>query len=84
MRDRAPDLHRSLKQPDRLVFEYTQMMLGALFLKAEPHSILIIGLGGGTLPRTLEKLLPGRRHRCGRDRSGGGRRRAAVLRVPAG
>jgi spermidine synthase len=47
-----------LKHPDRLVFEYTQMMLGALYLKPDPHSILIIGLGGGTLPRTLEKLLP--------------------------
>jgi spermidine synthase len=47
-----------LKQPDRLVFEYTRMMLGALFLKPEPRSILIIGLGGGTLPRTLEQLLP--------------------------
>jgi spermidine synthase len=47
-----------LKQPNRLVFEYTHMMLGALYLKPEPHSILIIGLGGGTLPRTLEKLLP--------------------------
>jgi len=47
-----------LKQPNRLVFQYTQMMLGALFLKPEPHSILVIGLGGGTLPRTLERLLP--------------------------
>jgi spermidine synthase len=47
-----------LKRPDRLVFEYTQMMLGALFLNPDPHSILIIGLGGGTLPRTLAKLLP--------------------------
>ena len=47
-----------LKQPERLVFEYTQMMLGALLLNPDPHSILIIGLGGGTLPRTLEKLLP--------------------------
>jgi spermidine synthase len=47
-----------LKQPNRLVFQYTQMMLGALFLKPEPHSILVIGLGGGTLPRTLEQLLP--------------------------
>jgi spermidine synthase len=47
-----------LKQPNRLVFEYTRMMLGALYLKPDPHSILIIGLGGGTLPRTLEKLLP--------------------------
>jgi len=47
-----------LRQPDRLVFEYTQMMLGALYLNPDPHNILIIGLGGGTLPRTLEKLLP--------------------------
>jgi spermidine synthase len=48
-----------LKQPNKLVFEYTRMMLGALYLKPEPHAILIIGLGGGTLPRTLEQLLPG-------------------------
>jgi spermidine synthase len=47
-----------LKQPDRLMFEYTQMMLGALFLNPDPRSILVIGLGGGTLPRTLAKLLP--------------------------
>src|SRR5580658_3691032 len=47
-----------LKQPERLVFEYTQLMLGALLLNPDPHSILIIGLGGGTLPRTLGKLLP--------------------------
>jgi spermidine synthase len=46
------------QRPDRLVFEYTKMMLAALFLKPDPHSILIIGLGGGTLPHTLEKLLP--------------------------
>ena len=47
-----------LRDPDRLVFEYTQMMLGALYLAPQPRSILIIGLGGGTLPHTLEKLLP--------------------------
>jgi len=47
-----------LKFPQHLVFEYTQMMLGALFLTPEPHRILVIGLGGGTLPLTLEKLLP--------------------------
>ena len=34
------------------------MMLGALYLAPQPHDILIIGLGGGTLPRTLERLLP--------------------------
>jgi spermidine synthase len=47
-----------LKLPNHLVFEYTQMMLGALFLKPEPQRILIVGVGGGTLPLTLEKLLP--------------------------
>ena len=47
-----------LKRPERLMFEYTQLMLGALLLNPDPHSILIIGLGGGTLPRTLAKLLP--------------------------
>ncbi len=47
-----------LTQPRRLLFEYTQMMLGALYLQPRPHDILIIGLGGGTLPRTLEELLP--------------------------
>ena len=47
-----------LQQPNRLMFEYTQMMLGSLLLNPDPRSILIIGLGGGTLPRTLGKLLP--------------------------
>jgi spermidine synthase len=47
-----------LKLPQHLVFEYTQMMLGSLFLNPEPRTILVIGLGGGTLPMTLQKLLP--------------------------
>jgi spermidine synthase len=33
-------------------------MLGALFLVPDPHQILVIGLGGGTLPRALQQLLP--------------------------
>ncbi|HTP40060.1 MAG TPA: fused MFS/spermidine synthase [Steroidobacteraceae bacterium] len=47
-----------LANPRQLVFEYTRMMLGALFLRPDPHRVLIIGLGGGTLPRTLAGLLP--------------------------
>jgi spermidine synthase len=47
-----------LKLPEHVMFEYTQMMLGALYLNPDPHSVLIIGLGGGTLPKTLVKLLP--------------------------
>jgi spermidine synthase len=47
-----------LLRPQQLVFEYTQMMLAALFLNPRPTHILVIGLGGGTLPMTLQKLLP--------------------------
>ena len=43
---------------DRLVFDYTRMMMAALYLNPSPRRILIIGLGGGTLPRTLQKILP--------------------------
>jgi spermidine synthase len=47
-----------LKLPDHLVFEYTRMMLSSLFLTPEPQHILVIGLGGGTLPMALERVLP--------------------------
>jgi spermidine synthase len=47
-----------LAQPDHMVFEYTRLMLGALFLVPDPHQILVIGLGGGTLPRALARVLP--------------------------
>lgn len=48
----------NLKQPDQLVFQYARMMLGALLLDPEPHDVLIIGLGGGSLPRALASVLP--------------------------
>lgn len=44
--------------PNRFVMNYTQMMMSALFMKPEPRSILIIGLGGGTLPRALHRIVP--------------------------
>jgi spermidine synthase len=47
-----------LLRPQQLVFEYTQLMLAALFLNPQPKHILVIGLGGGTLPMTLQRLLP--------------------------
>jgi spermidine synthase len=34
------------------------MMLGALYLKPEPKKILVIGLGGGTIPMTLSRIAP--------------------------
>jgi spermidine synthase len=46
------------KRPDHIVMNYPQMMLGALFVKPEPQSVLIIGLGGGTIPRALREVVP--------------------------
>ena len=44
--------------PQRLVFDYAKMTLSALLLKPDPKRILIIGLGGGTLPMALRDILP--------------------------
>ncbi len=48
----------SLSDPDRLVFDYTKMLLGALYLNPNPQRILVIGLGGGTVPGALQSMLP--------------------------
>ena len=47
-----------LDDPDKLVFEYTRMMVSALFAKPDPETVLVIGLGGATLPTALHKILP--------------------------
>jgi len=47
-----------LDNPDKLAFRYTKMMMGALYLIPNPRRILIVGLGGGTLPNTLSLLYP--------------------------
>ncbi len=47
-----------LREPDRLVFEYAHSVMSGLAYNADPKRILIIGLGGGSLPRAFEKVLP--------------------------
>lgn len=44
--------------PQRLVFHYARMIMTSFLFIEDPQDILIIGLGGGTLPATLERLLP--------------------------
>src|SRR5690606_23072107 len=39
-------------------FAYTRMMTSALFVKPQPRNVLIVGLGGATIPMALEKILP--------------------------
>lgn len=47
--------------PERLVLDYTQMMLAGLYLHPKPARILVIGLGGATLPKALQSLVPSAR-----------------------
>ena len=46
------------RAPQRFAMNYTKMMMTALFVKPAPRSILIVGLGGGTLPNALTRVLP--------------------------
>jgi spermidine synthase len=48
----------TLKDPLYLYFPYARMMMGSLYLNPDPKRILIVGLGGGTLPMALRDLLP--------------------------
>lgn len=46
------------RHPRRMVFSYTRMMMASLLLNENPQSILVIGIGGGTLPTALRELFP--------------------------
>lgn len=47
-----------LQNPDRLIFPYARMMLAGLLVTPQPERILMVGLGGGTLPRVFDHLYP--------------------------
>tara|TARA_R110002096_G_scaffold85769_5_gene197243 strand:- start:81758 stop:82675 length:918 start_codon:yes stop_codon:yes gene_type:complete len=49
---------RFLDNPQRLVFPYAKMTLSSLLVQDNPERILIIGLGGGTLPAVYSTLFP--------------------------
>jgi len=49
---------KNLKYPNRVVFPYARMTFAGLLLNPEPGSILVIGLGGGTIPTVLSQLYP--------------------------
>ena len=48
----------ALEEPDRLVSEYSRLMLAGLYVQPRPQRILAIGLGGGVVPSVLQRLLP--------------------------
>ena len=48
---------KDLSAPKRLVFAYARMTMTALLFNRHPQKILIVGLGGGTLPEAFFDLL---------------------------
>ncbi|MFM2426414.1 MAG: hypothetical protein RL707_240 [Pseudomonadota bacterium] len=48
----------NMQRPDELQFEYTRLMMGVLLFNAQPQSILMVGLGGGSLAKFCYKHLP--------------------------
>lgn len=47
-----------VRDPVRLVLDYTQAMMGFLLFTPEPKSLEIIGLGGGSLAKYCHRFLP--------------------------
>lgn len=47
-----------LNNKKRLVFPYVRMTLGGLLLDPHPKHVIVVGLGGGTIPMTLAALYP--------------------------
>lgn len=48
----------SITEPNRLLLEYTQAMMGFLLFNVSPSTIEIIGLGGGSLAKYCHAYLP--------------------------
>ena len=46
------------QKPDELVFDYAKLVFAGLLFNSQPKRILIVGLGGGSLPQAFRKLLP--------------------------
>jgi spermidine synthase len=49
---------RLTNNPDKLIFDYTQMMMAGLYANPKPAKLLIIGEGGGTIPTALQNMYP--------------------------
>ena len=48
----------NIEDPDALDLEYTRTMMGVLLFNAQPDSIAMIGLGGGSLAKFCYRYLP--------------------------
>lgn len=48
----------NLRNPKELVFPYVRMSLGGLLVNPDPKRVLMLGLGGGSIPMTLAEMYP--------------------------
>ena len=49
---------RDERHPKRMQFAYAKMIMAALLYLEAPQRVLVIGLGGGTIPTALKELYP--------------------------
>lgn len=54
----GPQTCIDLAEPDRLVFLNSQMLFAGLLLHPEPERMLLLGMGGGAIPRTWSRMMP--------------------------
>ena len=47
-----------IRYPDHLILEYTRLVFAGLLINDSPERILIIGLGGGVIPRAFNRHFP--------------------------
>ena len=57
-RDQRNQSCMNTRYPRRMVFAYTKMTMASLIFTDNPSNILVIGLGGGTLPIAFRELFP--------------------------
>ena len=48
----------SLAHPNDLILDYTKAMMSFLLFHVRVHSVACIGLGGGSIPKFIRKMLP--------------------------
>jgi spermidine synthase len=48
----------NVRKPKEMVFTYARMSMAALLFLDDPSNILVVGLGGGTLPMAFHDLFP--------------------------
>lgn len=46
------------RRPKEMLFPYAHMMMASLLVNPQPKRLLMLGLGGGTLPLALDELYP--------------------------